>query len=155
MRKVDPDLHDKLKQLIASMGYELLGCELQPQGRKMVFRLYIDGEKGVTLDGCSLVSHQVSAMMDVMDPFQARYVLEVSSPGIDRPLFELEHFQKYIGKQVKIRLSMPVNQRKQYKGVLQAVEGTDICLLLDDTMQLVRLPFASIDKANVIGEIQF
>jgi ribosome maturation factor RimP len=155
MRTIDPELYGQLQQLITAMGYELLGCEMQPRGRQMVFRLYIDSEKGVTIDDCSLVSHQVSAMMDVMNPFDARYVLEVSSPGIDRPLFELDHFKKQIGKEVKVRLIRAVNQRKQYKGILQAVEGEEICLLLEDTKQVVRLPFSFIDKANVIGEIHF
>ncbi len=104
MRKIDPILHERLAQLIGAMGYELVGCEHVPQGRQMLFRIYIDSAKGVTVDDCSQVSRQVSAMLDVEDPFQGRYVLEVSSPGIDRPLFEIEHYQKYVGKRVKVRL---------------------------------------------------
>ncbi|VVC76751.1 Ribosome maturation factor RimP [Aquicella siphonis] len=155
MRKIDPVLHERLATLIGSMGYELVGCELLPQGRQMVFRIYIDGKNGVTLDDCSQVSYQVSAMLDVEDPIQGRYSLEISSPGIDRPLFELEHFRKFVGKLVKIRLHSPVNQRKQYKGVLQRVEGEDIYLLVQETGQEVVLPFSAIDKANLIGDVHF
>lgn len=155
MRKVDPVLQERIKTLLCSMGYELVGCELFPQGRQMVFRVYIDSPKGVTLDDCSQVSHQISAMMDVEDPIQGRYNLEVSSPGIDRPLFEIEHYRKYIGKRVKIRLQSSINQRRQYKGVLQRIEGEDIYLLVDELANEVKLPFSAIEKANLIGDIHF
>ena len=155
MRKIDPVLHERLATLISSMGYELVGCEMVPQGRQMVFRIYIDSETGVTADGCAQVSYQVSAMMDVEDPIQSRYSLEVSSPGIDRPLFEIEHYRKYIGKTVKIRLYAPINQRRQYKGILQRVEGEDIYLLVDGIEQEVKLPFSAIEKGNLVGDVIF
>lgn len=154
MRKIDPVLHERLVTLISSMGYELVGCELLPQGRQVLFRIYIDSPGGVTVDDCSKVSYQVSAMMDVEDPIQGSYSLEVSSPGIDRPLFELEQYQRYIGKRVKIRLYSPVNQRRQFKGVLQSVQGEDIYLLTDETKEAVKLPFSLIEKANLIGDIK-
>jgi len=153
MRKIDPVLHERLVQLIVSMGYELVGCEMLPQGQQMVFRIYIDGPKGVTVDDCSRVSRQVSAMMDVEDPFQSRYALEVSSPGIERPLFEIEHYLKYVGKRVKIKLYSPLDQRRQFKGILQRVEGEDIYLLVDDMEQEVKLSYSMIEKANLVGEI--
>jgi ribosome maturation factor RimP len=153
MKKIDPVLHERLSQLIGSMGYELVGCETVPQGRQMIFRIYIDSPKGVTVDDCSRVSRQVGAMMDVEDPFESRYALEVSSPGIDRPLFEIEHYRKYIGKRIKLKLYSPVNQRRQFKGVLQRVEGEDIFLLVDDTEQEVKLSYSMIEKASLVGEI--
>jgi ribosome maturation factor RimP len=155
MSKIDPVLQDRIATLIASMGYELLGCELYPQGRQMVFRLFIDGkemDKPVTLDDCSRVSHQVSAMLDVEDPIQGRYALEISSPGIDRPLFELKHYQRFVGSEVKIKLYAPMNQRRQYKGTLLKVVGDDIYLLVDGERETV-IPYSAIDKANVIGKI--
>lgn len=155
MNKINPVLHERLATLIGSMGYELLGCELLPQGRQMIFRIYIDGKDGVTLDDCTRVSYQVSAMLDVEDPIQGHYSLEVSSPGIDRPLFEIEHFRRFIGKLVKIRLRSPVNQRKQFKGILQRVEGENIYLLLEETGQEVTLPYSAVDKANLVGDVSF
>jgi ribosome maturation factor RimP len=158
MKKIDPVLQERLATLISSMGYELLGCELSPQGRQMVFRLFIDGseaDKPVNLADCSKVSHQVSAMLDVENPIQSHYALEISSPGIDRPLFELKHFQRFIGSEVKIRLYAPVNQRRQYKGMLQRVVGEDICLLVEGLEKEVVIPFSAIEKANVIGNIKF
>ncbi|MBX3708255.1 MAG: ribosome maturation factor RimP [Gammaproteobacteria bacterium] len=155
MIKVDPVLYERLVTLIGSMGYELVGCELLPQGRQVVFRIYIDGENGVTLDDCSRVSHQVSAMMDVEDPIQGRYSLEISSPGIDRPLFDIEHYRRYVGKRVKIRLYSPINQRRQYTGVLQRVEGDDIYLMIEGLEHEIKLSFSAIEKANLIGDVRF
>ncbi len=155
MRKIDPALHEKLVTLIQSMGYELVGGELFPQGGTTIFRIYIDSPTGVTLDDCSRVSLQVSAMMDVEDPVRGNYVLEVSSPGVNRPLFELEHYRKFIGRRVKIRLRSLINERRQYKGTLTRVEGDNICLLMDDSTQEVSLPFSAIEKANLIEDIRF
>jgi len=159
MRKIDSALHERLTKIIDAMGYELLGCELVSQGRHTLFRIYIDildasSQKGVTVDDCSRVSYQVSAMLDVEDPFQGQYTLEVSSPGINRPLFELKHYQKYIGNVVKVKLHIPINQRRQYKGVLQRVEGENIYLLSDDLNQEVELPFSAIEKANLVVDIR-
>lgn len=157
MRKIDPVLHDKLAKLISSMGYELLGCELNSHGGYAVFRIYIDktsDQRGVTVDDCSRVSHQVSALLDVEEPIQGRYSLEISSPGIDRPLFELKHYTQYIGSKVKIRLSTPFNGRKQYKGTLVRVEAEEVFILTDDSPHVIALPFSSIEKANLIGDIR-
>lgn len=154
MKKINPDLHERLMALIGSMGYELVGCEAVPQGRQMVFRIYIDSPKGVTIDDCSLVSHQVSAMLDVDGPFQGRYSLEVSSPGIDRPLFTPAQYHRFIGSRVKVKLHSPIERRKQYKGILVGIEGENIRLLVEDTGLEVILPFSLIEKANVVGEIR-
>lgn len=155
MRKIDPVLYERLVTLINSMGYELVGCELYSQGRKVIFRIYIDGREGITLDDCSRVSHQVSAMMDVEDLIQGKYSLEISSPGINRPLFEIEHYRNHIGKRVKIRLYSAINQRRQYTGVLLKVEGEDIYLIIEGLNQEIKLPFSAIEKANLVGDIHF
>lgn len=157
MRKIDSVLHERLATLIGSMGYELVGCEIVQQGRQIVFSVYIDAQGGVSVDDCSRVSRQVSAMLDVEDSFQDKYSLEVSSPGINRPLFELEHYRKVIGKSVKIRLSAPLNQRRQFNGVLQRVEGEDIYVLVEveGGNEEVKLPFSAIEKGNLVGDIRF
>lgn len=155
MAKLDIDLKQSLDNLLNSMGFELAGYELIPEGRKKLFRLYIDKPGGVTLDDCAKVSYQVSAWLDVEDPFQGSYTLEVSSPGINRPLFELAHYRQYIGKMVKIKLQAPINERRQYKGVLERVEGEDIYLRAEEQGDIVKLPFALIEKGNIIGEVQF
>lgn len=155
MKKIDPALQERMATLIASMGYELVGCEMILQGRHTVFRIYMDKPEGVTVDDCSRVSHQISGMLDVEELFQDRYSLEVSSPGINRPLFELEHYRKVIGKSVNIRLLAPLNQRRQFNGVLLRIEGEDIYLQVEGVEEEVKLPFAAIEKGNLVGEVRF
>lgn len=145
-------LKDRLASVVNAMGYEFVGCETQRQGRGTLLRVYINSEEGVTLDDCSKVSRQVSAMLDVEDPIQGQYTLEVSSPGVDRPLFEANQYQKFIGKRIKIRLHTPLNDRRNFAGELLRIEGMNIYLLVDGTEIVV--PFSSIEKANVIADIR-
>lgn len=155
MRKIDPALHERLEKLIRSMGCEFVGGELLPQGRGVLFRLYIDRENGVTVDDCTLVSRQVGAMLDVEELFQSKYTLEVSSPGIDRPLFKLDDFRRFVGKRARIRMVLPIEGRRQFNGTLQRVDGDDIYLRLDDSEDEIKLPFTGIEKANLVGEVCF
>ena len=154
MRKVDPALQAKLETIISSMGFELVGCETLPQGRRILFRIYIDSKNGVTVDDCSKISRQVGAMIDVEGYFSGGYNLEVSSPGIDRPLFELSHYGRFIGSRVRLKLHVPINQCKQYKGVLLKVDGQDIYLLDDASQQELKVPYSVIEKANIIGDVR-
>jgi ribosome maturation factor RimP len=151
MRQVATTLRDRLADVVTAMGYEFVGCELQRQGHSSLLRVYIDSEKGVTIDDCSKVSYQVSAMLDVEDPIQGRYTLEVSSPGIDRPLFEIAHFERFVGNKVKIHLHMPLNGRRNFSGMLLKVEGTNIHLLVDE--ENIVVPFSEIEKAKIVSTI--
>lgn len=143
-------MRDRLAAIVTALGYEFVGSELAGQGRGSVLRVYIDKDQGVTVDDCSKVSRQISAMLDVEDPIQGQYSLEVSSPGLDRPLFEISHFQKYIGQKVKIRLLAPIDTRRNLVGILTRVEGMNIHLIVDAVEVVV--PFSEIDKAKLIAE---
>ncbi len=116
--------------------------------RHSVLRVYIDRPEGILIDDCEAVSRQVSGILDVEDPISGEYTLEVSSPGMDRPLFTLEQFAKHAGEQVKIRLRSPYEGRRNYQGILRGVEEQDVVVLVDDHEYL--LPIDSIDKANII-----
>jgi ribosome maturation factor RimP len=155
MAKIASTLHDRLAHVVNAMGYEFVGGELDGHGQGGVLRLYIDSvesDKGVTLDDCSRVSYQVGAVLDVEEPIQGRYTLEVSSPGLDRPLFEITHYQKQIGNRIKLRVCAPVLDRRKFVGVLLRVDGNNIHLLVDEE-ELV-LPFSDIEKANVVADIR-
>jgi ribosome maturation factor RimP len=145
---------DRLTQLIepivAQLGYELVGIEFD--GRSRVLRVYIDSVEGIVVDDCSRVSYQVSGMLDVEDPIPGQYQLEVSSPGLDRPLFTLSHFERFIGAIASIRLRMPVENRRRVKGRLVGVEGDDI--LVEEDTGTLRLPFGAIDRARLVPEFQ-
>lgn len=152
MKEEVTTLRTRLTKLITGMGYEFVGYELLRQRKQALLRIFIDSQKGVTLDDCSRVSHQVSAMLDVEDPIQGHYSLEISSPGINRPLFELAHYQKYLGAEVKVRLLSPLNQRRNFVGVLLQADESGICLLIG--AEKVEIPFSSIEKANVIADLR-
>ncbi len=154
MRTINPALYERLNQIVSAMGFELIGCEQQPMGRQLVFRVFIDSPQGVSADECSRVSHQVSGLLEVEEAFQGRYVLEVSSPGIDRPLFTLAHFQRYVGEEAKVRLEHPLQDRRQFRGIIQEVEEEAIHLMLPSG-EVVLLPFDAIDKANLVGKVTF
>lgn len=145
--------NDRLKQLlepvIAALDCELWGIDLQMGGKRKVLRLYIDREEqGVDINDCERVSRQASAILDVEDLIAGEYVLEVSSPGMDRPLYELDHYAKYLGEQISLRLRFPYEGRRNYKGRLKAIEGDEIVLLVADNEFL--FPVEGIEKANLI-----
>jgi ribosome maturation factor RimP len=116
-----------------------------------LLRIYIDTEAGVTVDDCTKVSRQVSAMLDVEDPIQGHYTLEVSSPGLDRPLFEIAHYQKFVGRELKIRLYTPLDGRRNFVGTLLRVEEATITLLVEQTE--VEMSFSDIEKAKLIPDL--
>ena len=148
MRQGDTTLRDRLASMVNAMGYEFVGCELQRQGRSSLLRIYIDSEQGITVDDCAKVSRQVSAVLDVEDPIQGQYTLEVSSPGLNRPLFEMAHYQKYVGSRIKVRVSSPVDNQRNFVGKLLKVDEMNVYLLVEQ--EEIILPFSNIEKAKVI-----
>lgn len=151
MKETENTLQSRLASLVAGMGYEFVGCELNKSRNGSLLRLYIDKPKGVTVDDCSLVSRQVSAMLDVEDPIQGQYTLEVSSPGLDRPLFEIEHYQRFVGSNVKVRLYAPLDGRRNFVGILLRVEEAKVVVKVDETE--FALPFSNIEKAKLVANI--
>ena len=127
-------------------GLFTLGNRTDFPGRRPTVRLYIEAESGVTVDDCAQVSHQVSGILDVEDPISGEYTLEVSSPGVDRLLFHPEQYPPYIGEIVDVRLRLPVDGRRRFKGNLAAAEKETIVIEVDD--QPYELPLRSVDRAR-------
>ncbi|MBR9911364.1 MAG: ribosome maturation factor RimP [Gammaproteobacteria bacterium] len=144
--------HDQLLELLApvveSMGCQLWGLEYFSQGRHSTLRIYIERPEGVGLQECEQVSRQVSSVLDVEDPIAGEYTLEVSSPGMDRPLYTLEQFARYAGEQVSVRLRSAFEGRRKFSGQLRGVEGDEVLVVVDEHEYL--LPIELIEKANVI-----
>ncbi len=136
-----------LEPTIEALGFELWGLEYLSQGRHTILRLYIDGENGVTVDDCAEVSRHVSGVMDVEDPITGEYTLEVSSPGVDRLLFRLDHYPLYVGEWIELRLRTPFEGRRKFKGTLKGIEGEDVVVQVDDHEFL--LPHSAIERAQV------
>lgn len=140
-------LHALLAPTVEALGFELWGLELLTQGKHSMLRLYIESENGVQVDDCARVSNQVGAVLDVEEPISGEYILEVSSPGVDRRLFALEQYPAYVGEGIKIKLRRAFEGRRKFKGVLRGIENEDIVVLVDDHEYL--LPFGDIDKAQL------
>lgn len=143
----DRKLHELLEPSVSALGYTLWGLEFLSQGRRSVLRLYIDASAGVGVDDCARVSDQVSAVLDVEDPINGEYTLEVSSPGLDRRLFFLAQYAAHVGEFIDLRLRQPFEGRRRFRGVLRGVEGEDVVVLVDEHEYL--LPFPLIDRANL------
>jgi len=137
-----------LAPVIEALGYQCWGIEFLSQGRHSLLRVYIDKAGGILIDDCEIVSRQLSGVLDVEDPISSEYTLEVSSPGMDRPLFTLEQFATHVGEQVKIKLRSPFDGRRNFQGLLRGVEEQDVVVQVDDHEYL--LPIDLIDKANII-----
>lgn len=136
---------------ISGLGYELWGVEYISQGKNSVLRLYIDSENGITVEDCRQVSHQVSGILDVEDPIKGQYSLEVSSPGLDRPLFIADHYARNLGAKVKVRLRQAVLGRRNFTAVIDSVKDDEICLV-DETDEAIVVHVSDIDKANLVAE---
>jgi ribosome maturation factor RimP len=143
-------LWDLLEPVVTGMGYELVEIEYNPSARHGLLRLYIDHADGIQLDDCTDVSNQVSALLDVEDPIPGHYSLEVSSPGLDRPLRGIEDYERFNGQIVKIRTGMAIDGRRNFKGRLRGIDGDAVNIECDGQQFL--LPLASIEKARLVPE---
>jgi len=141
-------LVDLLEPVVRGLGYEWVGSEFD--GHQRTLRIYIDSPDGIGVDDCSKVSYQVSGVLDVEDPIPGRYQLEVSSPGLDRPLFTLSHFERFIGSLVKLQLSRALEGRRRFKARIKGVEGQDI--VLEDETGVFKIPYDLMDKARLVPE---
>ena len=144
-----PDRLTRLVEpVVVGMGYELVGVEFDAHQRTL--RVYLDSETGVQVGDCSAVSHQLSGLLDVEDPIPGNYHLEVSSPGLDRPLFTPGHFDRFKGSLVRIQLVRPLDGRRRFKARLLGLEGDKVKLLDGETQ--FDVPFESIDRARLVPE---
>ena len=141
-------LQDLLAPVIEALGFQCWGVEYLSQGRHSTLRVFIEHEQGIGVDDGEVVSRQLSAVLDVEDPISGEYVLEGSSPGMDRPLFTLEQYSQCAGQQVKLRLRVPYEERRNFQGVISGVEDGDVVIRGDDYEYL--LPFDDIEKANIV-----
>lgn len=139
-----------LQPVIEAMGYEFVGLEHFPQGRRSTVRIYIDTAQGVTVDDCARVSHQVSGILDVEDPINGGYVLEVSSPGDDRLLFTPDQFRRFAGRNVTVKLDGIHNGRRKVMGTLVGLDGDDL-LVVENGLES-RVPMVTIEKVRLVPE---
>lgn len=147
----DPRLRALLEPTVNMLGCELVAIEYFPQGGGQTLRIYIDKEGGVTVDDCERVSHQVSGVLDVEEAIEGRYILEVSSPGLDRPLSAARDFERFSGHNVRLRTDAPINGQRNFKGLLRGLRRGEVVLEMDG--QEVALPLDRVEKARLVPDI--
>lgn len=151
MRQVPGHIQAVIAPVVESLECELVGIEYGRQGRNGLLRIYIDKEGGVGVQDCQRVSHQLSGVLDVEDVIKEQYQLEVSSPGLDRPLFTLAHFERFAGHKVRLTLVSPINGQRKFKGTIEGVEEGQVIVNIGEN-ELV-LTLNAIDKANLIADL--
>lgn len=144
---IQHDIEQLIHPTLSSMGYELWGCEYLAQGKHSLLRIYIDSPVGIGMEDCEKVSRQISAILDVEDPISGHYTLEVSSPGVPRPLFHGHQYQRYIGLEVQIKLFKPLNGKRKFTGVVVSVDDEGVVLSIDQQHQ--PFLFSNIVKASL------
>ncbi|MBU1193002.1 MAG: ribosome maturation factor RimP [Gammaproteobacteria bacterium] len=145
-------LRDLLEPAVTAVGCELVGIEYLPSGKQSLLRVYIDKPDGVSVDDCSAVSYQVSGLLDVEDPVPGHYTLEVSSPGLDRPLFQARDFERFAGQQVKIRMRFPIEGQRNFRGLLQGLQEQQVVIEEQDGKR-VNLPLDQVEQARLVPDL--
>lgn len=150
MRDLGPALRGRLEAGVQALGFELVDVELSGGRQHQTLRVYIDGPHGVTVDNCADVSRQLSAILDVEDPFSGSYTLEVSSPGLDRPLVKPADFRRFQGALVKVRLLHGLDGRRNFTG--QLIDTTAESVVIDVDGARFSLPFGDIERARLVPQ---
>ena len=148
MTALETQLTEMLEPSVLALGYELVGLEFIRAGEHSTLRVFIDHENGINVEDCAEVSRQISAVMDVEDPITVAYNLEVSSPGLERPLFKAAHYEQFVGHEASIVLKMAMGNRRKWKGDIVAVHGELITLNVDGNEESFAL--SNISKANLV-----
>jgi ribosome maturation factor RimP len=148
MRTNRTALRAMLEPGVKALGFELVDTELSGGAGQTVLRVYIDHPRGINVDDCAKVSRQLSAVLDVEDPIAGQYLLEVSSPGLDRPLVMREDFVRFQGETVKVKTYEPIMGRRNFTGRLTAVEGDHVIVEIDN--ESLDLSLAAIERARLV-----
>jgi ribosome maturation factor RimP len=145
-------LNELLQPLVEDLGYEFVGLEYNTNPKNSVLRIYIDGEDGVGIEDCETVSRETAALLDVKDPIRSHYNLEVSSPGLDRPLFTPSHYSEFVGREVQINLFAPQDGRRKFKGPILNAAETSVNIEQDGSE--VTLDYDNIAKAKLVPDYE-
>ena len=143
-------LNKLLQPLVEDLGYEFVGLEYSNHPKQSVLRVYIDQDEGVGLADCKIVSHEMAALLDVEDPIPGRYNLEVSSPGLDRPLFTRDHFRQFEGEEVELSLYAPEHSRRKVRGRILGQQDELLKVEMEGTE--IALNFNNIAKARLVPD---
>lgn len=141
-----------IEPLVSTLGYQLWGLEFSAHGKRKLLQVYIDSPQGVGVEDCAMTSRQISSVLDVEDPISGEYMLEVSSPGMNRPLFNTGQFQQFVGHVVRVKLATPFEGRRHFKGILRQVARDEARVVVDGFEY--SLPMELIERANVVPQYE-
>jgi ribosome maturation factor RimP len=147
VRKIEKRAEELVAPVLSELGYSLVACEFLQDGGRWVLRIYIERDEGITVGDCASASHAVEDLIAVEDFIPAAYNLEVSSPGINRPLRGRSDFKRFAGEHVKIKTQRPLGGRSNFKGIICGVKGEDVELVIDNQRFLV--PISEISRARL------
>lgn len=147
MRRMSDHLTSLIEPIVSGMGYELVGVEYVSQNQHPVLRVFIDSARGVLVDDCAKVSHQLSGALAVENPIPGNYQLEISSPGIERPLFKVGDFERFKGSEAVIHLNEAFDSRRKIRGILRGVDAQTVLFEIDGVTRMIALD--QIKKANL------
>lgn len=147
-------IYNLARKVAEDYGYDLVGVDLLGKGKKTLLRVYIDKDGGVTLNDCEFFSRRFENILDLEDPIQGPYTLEVSSPGLDRPLRRIEDFKKNIGKMVRIITGQKIEKQNFFVGRIIDVTADSLRLVTKEGRKEVIIPFEAINRANLEIEIK-
>ncbi len=151
--KIEQTVQGIAEPIARSLGLEIVHVQYRREGGGFVLRVMIERrDGGINVEDCANVSRELSAVLDVEDPIETQYHLEVSSPGLDRPLIKLADFVRFQGREITVRTHKPVEGRRNYRGRLDGVDGDRIALTVDGAQY--KIPHAAIEKANLIPLLQ-
>jgi len=145
------DIWSLIEPVVEGMGYEVVDIEFRPHPSDGLLRIFIDKPGGIQLEDCEAVSKQVSGVLDVEDPIPGQFNLEVSSPGLDRPLRKQQDFIRFAGETIKIKLSVPTLEgQRNFTGKLMGMQNDEVILQADNETHY--FPLDSIDKAHIVPQ---
>lgn len=136
----------------ARNGFEFIHADVTGTKRNPVLRIFVDKDGGITVDDCGKLSREVEAVLDADDLIPSAYVLEVSSPGLERELYSLNDFRKFTGRKARLKTNVEINGKKAFKGTIEAIDNEDV-IFNDRGIVEVRIPYSSVSKANLIYDM--
>ena len=151
MQGTRADLRKLLEPGVSALGFELVDVEMVGSHHHPTLRVYIDSPRGINVDDCVRVSRQLSALLDVNDPLPGHYTLEVSSPGLDRPLVKPEDFRRYVGETIKVKMHLPLLGRRNFSGRLVDVAADHVVVEVDK--ETFNLAFDAMERARLVPQV--
>lgn len=152
MADVEAKIRDIIQAQVEEDGYELLHIEMRPEGGASILRIYLDRPGGINIDDCAATSKKIAVLLDVEDPVTDKYTLEVSSPGIERPLFTEKDYIRFLGKEIRLVTKNKIENQRKFRGQIESFKNGVLDLLCDG--QTIRINYDEIKKANLVYDFE-